>query len=100
MIMVEFGAKLKGLRRGAGLTQKQLAERLGITASVVSYYELATRTPSPDVLIKLSGIFHISVDELLGLEHPQPFPLDISGLSDADIDYLRQTIEILKRKKR
>lgn len=45
MIMVEFGAKLKALRLASGLTQKQLAERLGITTSVVSYYELSERSP-------------------------------------------------------
>ena len=97
--MVDFGTKLKELRKSAGLTQKQLADRLGVTSSVVSYYELAARTPSPDVLVKLAGIFHVSVDELLGLVPPQSFPLDISGLTDEDIQYLRQTIEILKRKR-
>ncbi len=81
------------------MTQKQLAERLGITASVVSYYEMAERIPSPEILIKLSGIFHISVDELLGLERPRPSPLDVSGLTDEDIRYLQQTIDILKRRK-
>ena len=97
--MVDFGEKLKELRKSAGLTQKQLAERLGITSSVVSYYELSERTPSPEVLIKLSGIFHVSVDSLLGIEQTQTSPLDISGLTDEDIQYLRQTIDILRRKK-
>ena len=97
--MVEFGAKLKALRKASGLTQRQLAERLGITTSVVSYYELSERSPSPDVLVRISQVFHVSVDSLLGIEQSSIFPLDITGLTDDDIRYLQQTIDILKRKK-
>ena len=66
--MVDFGDRLKKLRQGEGLSQQQLADRLGVTKSVVSYYELRERYPSPEVLIKLSVIFHTSTDFLLGLE--------------------------------
>ena len=38
--IVDFGLKLKMLRKQAGLTQQQLATQLGITKSVVSFYEL------------------------------------------------------------
>ena len=98
MIMVDFGTRLKELRKSAGLTQKQLADRLGITASVVSYYELSERTPSPEVLVKLAGIFHVSVDDMLGITRPQPFPLDTSGLTEADLRFLQQTIDYLRQK--
>lgn len=43
--MVDFGNRLKQLRLAAGLTQKQLADKLRITKSVVSYYELQERSP-------------------------------------------------------
>ena len=36
--MVDFGAKLKQLRLEEGLTQQQLADRIGVTKSVISYY--------------------------------------------------------------
>ena len=45
MNMVDFGNRLKQLRLAAGLTQKQLADKLRITKSVVSYYELQERSP-------------------------------------------------------
>lgn len=96
--MVDFGAELKKLRKASCMTQRQLADRLGVTPSVVSYYELSERTLSPDVLRKIAGIFHVSVDSLMGMEHPRSFPLDISGLTDEDLEYLKQTIDILKRK--
>ena len=97
--MVEFGRRLKQLRQNAGLTQKQLAQKMGITASVVSYYELSVRNPSPEILIKLSYIFHTTTDYLLGLDSPPKYPLDLSGLSDDDIQFLQQTIDMLKRKR-
>ncbi len=45
--MVDFGERLRKLRTEAGMTQTELAKRLNITKSVVSYYELRERTPSP-----------------------------------------------------
>lgn len=94
--MVDFGYKLKELRTQAGLTQKQLAEKIQVTKSVVSYYELQERYPSPEVLIKLSNIFHVITDFLLGLEANQI--LNISGLDDEDIQLLQHTINVLRNK--
>jgi len=96
--MVEFGKRLKELRNNAGLTQKQLAEMLGVTSSVVSYYELSERNPSPEILVKLSKIFHISTDKLLGMDESVDSPLDISGLTDDDLAYLKTTIDMLRKK--
>lgn len=94
---MDFGRKLKTLRKQAGLTQKQLATQLGVTKSVVSFYELQTRSPSPDVLAKLSMIFHVSVDYLLGLDNRET--IDVSGLSEADVGALRILIASLRTKK-
>ncbi|MGM9644065.1 MAG: helix-turn-helix domain-containing protein [Eubacteriales bacterium] len=94
--MVNFGEKLKQLRTDAGMTQAELASRLNVTNSVVSYYELHERTPSPEVLIKLSGIFHVTTDYLLGINHNKL--LDVSDLSDDDMKFLLLTIETLRKK--
>ncbi len=94
--MVDFGEKLKTMRKEAGMTQKDLADRLGITKSVVSYYELQERTPSPDVLIRLAGIFHVTTDYLLGLNHRKM--IDVSDLSEEDMHFLLITIETLRKK--
>lgn len=59
---MNFGDKLKMLRTGQNLTQQQLATRLGVQKSVVSYYESGERTPSTDVLIKLARVFHTTID--------------------------------------
>ena len=93
---MNFGEKLKTLRTEAGMTQTELAKRLSITKSVVSYYELQERTPSPDVLIQLADIFHVTTDYLLGIDHKKM--IDVSDLSDEDMHFLLITIETLRKK--
>lgn len=96
VVAVDFGQRLKELRVQAGMTQLQLAQRMGVTKSVVSFYELQERTPSPDILVKLSGIFKVSTDYLLGLDPRET--IDISGLSREDIAIMRALAESLHQK--
>ncbi len=91
---MDFGGKLKELRTQAGLTQLQLGDLIGVTKSVISFYELQERTPSPDVLIKLAGVFHVTTDYLLGLDKRET--LDISDLDKDDIAILRGMTERLR----
>lgn len=93
--IVDFGLKLKMLRKQAGLTQQQLATQLGITKSVVSFYELQARSPSPEVLAKLAQIFHVSTDYLLGLDARET--IDVSGLDEKEIFALRTLVENLRK---
>jgi len=95
--MVDFGKTLKTLRQKAGLTQKQLAERLWLSKATVSYYEQSIRYPSPEVLIKISKVFHVSTDYLLGMEDKKQV-LDVTDLTDEDIRFLEDTIVLLRRK--
>ena len=97
--MVDFGENLKMLRQNAGLTQKQLAERLWISKATVSYYEQSLRCPSPEILIKLSNIFHVSTDYLLGMENKKQ-TLDVTDLSDEDIKLLQDIIKRLRNTKK
>ncbi len=95
---MDFSNRLRELRTQAGLTQLQLAQRLGITKSVVSFYELSERAPSPDVLVRLAKIFHVSTDYLLGLEKRET--IDVTGLSKHDIVLLRALADSLRTQKR
>ncbi|MBQ7119558.1 MAG: helix-turn-helix transcriptional regulator [Oscillospiraceae bacterium] len=78
------------------MTQKNLADRIGVTKSVVSFYELRERTPSPEVLVKLATIFHVSSDYLLGIEKGKH--IDISGLDSDDEKAVRAVVEQLRKK--
>lgn len=72
------------------MTQSQLAAQLGITKSVISFYELRERAPSPEVLIKLAHLFHVSADYLLGIERQAA--IDVSGLTASQVSAVQQII--------
>ena len=93
---MNFGERLKELRHGQKLTQQQLAARLGVAKSVVSYYESGDRFPSYDVLIKIAHTFHTTTDYLLGIERDRV--IDVSGLTDTEIAVLTNLVEIIRGK--
>lgn len=93
---MDFGKRLKTLRKQASLTQQQLASRIGVTKSVISFYELQERSPSPEILIKLAGVFHVSTDYLLGLDRRNT--IDVSGLDDEDIAILCTIAQRMRKK--
>lgn len=95
--MQSFGKRLKALRLKAGLTQQQLAERIWVSKAAISNYELFERTPSPEILVKLSRVFHVSTDYLLGLDCEKK-TLDVTGLKAEDIEFIEHTIEFLRNK--
>ena len=94
---MNFGEKLKSLRISQRLTQQQLADRVGVAKSVVSYYESGDRYPSYDVLIKIARIFHTTTDYLLDVSKDSV--VDVTGLSEEDIAVVRTVAEALKRKR-
>ena len=97
--MVDLSIKLKALRQQAGLTQKQLGERIGTTKATISYYELSERTPSPEMLIKLAGVFHVSTDYLLGVGTAGR-TLDVSGLSEENVQLMQHLVDALRENSR
>ncbi len=58
--------KIKILRIKENMTQWELAEKLGVSASAVGMYEQGRREPDAKTLMKIARIFSVSVDELLG----------------------------------
>lgn len=95
--MVNMGEKLKSLRIEKKLTQKQVADRIGLAISAVSSYESGSRYPSYDVLVRLAHIFHVSTDYLLGMTDQRN--IDVTGLSDHEIELISQLVETLRNKK-
>ncbi|NLK38546.1 MAG: helix-turn-helix transcriptional regulator [Epulopiscium sp.] len=62
----EFKNRLRQLRNEAHLTQAQLAKELNYGYTAIANYESGRNQPSIEGLIKLSQVFHVSVDYLLG----------------------------------
>lgn len=63
--------KLYELRRTAGLSQEELAEKLSVSRQAVSKWENGAAQPELAKLIELSRLYGVSVDELLSLEEAE-----------------------------
>ncbi len=64
--MNEFAKRLKLIRKAQKLTQERLAEKAGITRSMVARYETGQVTPSIEVLLSLANALNVTTDYLLG----------------------------------
>lgn len=60
-----LGIRIAALRHQAGLSQKALANRLGVSASTVGMYEQGRREPSAGRLVEMAAVFGVSTDYLL-----------------------------------
>ncbi|MFM9328317.1 helix-turn-helix domain-containing protein [Paenibacillus mesotrionivorans] len=64
--MFTCGDKIALLREKRGLTQEDLANKIGISRASLSHYEKNRREPDYTTMTKLADFFHVSVDYLLG----------------------------------
>lgn len=67
---MKFGEKLAGLRKKAGMSQEDLAEKLEVSRQAVSRWEAGSTLPDAVNLLKLSDLFCVSADALLRDEMP------------------------------
>ena len=62
---MEFNEKLQELRKGKGLTQEELAEKLFVSRTAISKWESGRGYPSIDSLKEISRYFSVTIDELI-----------------------------------
>ena len=95
----KFSERLKKLRLEKGLSQKELAERIGLTAPAITAYEKGNRSPNGATLTALSNVFMVSPDYLLGhsdepnMVKPWDDLENIPELSNS-INYIKHAYEI------
>lgn len=94
--MVDFSVRLKQLRNDKHLTQAQVAERIGVTTSMVSAYESDLKAPGLDTIIRIANLFGVTVDYLLCREDKRF--IDISDLDDEEAAVICNMVEILRKK--
>ena len=70
MMNFDFGANLRALRNGKGLTQEQAAELLNVSKQSVSRWETGITWPDIAFLPQLASFYGVSVDALLGVDKP------------------------------
>ncbi|MGH8021011.1 MAG: helix-turn-helix domain-containing protein [Opitutaceae bacterium] len=68
----DYGRHLVALREAAGITQQQLAAKLGVHHSNIAFWERATNPPRGEVLPKLAEALGVSADELLRVAPTKP----------------------------
>lgn len=73
---IETADRLIMLRKRKGLSQEELAEKLGISRQAVSKWERAESSPDVDNAIQLSRLYNVSLDELFGNKPEYEIELD------------------------
>lgn len=64
----DFGRRLADLRKQRGLTQRQLADKIGVSYRMIAYYEAESKHPPAHLLLPLAKALNVSADELLGIK--------------------------------
>lgn len=67
-----IGERLRALRKEAGLTQKELGERLGVSASMIGQYETNLRNPKFETLEKICDVLNVSMSEFIDMSALSP----------------------------
>lgn len=89
-----LGQRIRELRISFGWNQVELAEKLNISKQTVSNWENDNIQPSIEMLVRVSKVFRVSTDYLLGLE--QTPRLDIQGLPLSVVAHIALLIEDYK----
>ena len=72
MRMKTIGEKIREYRRKADMTQEKLASAMNVTFQTVSKWETGVASPDLSLIVPLARLFHVSTDELLGVNETEP----------------------------
>ena len=97
-----FNENLKIAREKRGLSQKEVAEGIGVAKSTYSLYESGNREPNVQTIKKIADILNTSADELLGInEEPQTIAAHFDGdeYTEEELNEIRQFANFVKSKR-
>ncbi|MCI8403998.1 MAG: helix-turn-helix transcriptional regulator [Clostridia bacterium] len=93
---------IRNLRREKGLTQNELAKKIGVSRTCVSNWESGARIPDCVAVIKIAAIFQVPVDYVYGMtDHryniniPEYFEIDFSKLNPEGMNMLYEYYKYL-----
>lgn len=89
--------RLKEARIKINLSRKEVAEHFDISSSIIAGYETGYRTPSTEVLIKLSGLYQCSLDYLVGKTKENQIVIDRDGLTPFQVSAIYTIVEAMKK---
>lgn len=90
--------RIRYLRDKAGMTQTDLANRLGISRSAVNSWEMSFSSPSLANIIEMTQLFHVSSDYLLSLS--DKITIDISSLSNEEKEIVIRLVHCFEDNKK
>lgn len=99
----KFNENLKNAREKRGLSQKDVAEKIGVAKSTYSLYESGNREPNVQTIKKIADLLKITADELLGLdEEPQTIAAHFDGdeYTADELDEIRNFAAFVKSKRK
>ena len=64
--MKDMGTRIKSAMLEAGMSQRELAKKAGITEGAVSRYMSGSRTPDASTMVKLADALNVTTDYILG----------------------------------
>ena len=89
--VIMFPEKIKELRKSKKFTQKDVAEKIGITRPAYTAYEIGKRQPDFETLQKIADLYEVSIDYLLGREEiensPQYTSVDLDKMLDSAMSF-------------
>lgn len=100
--MGEYLKRLKELRLAKGISQKEIAEYLGITTAAYSLYERGNREPNLTILKKIAEYYKVSMDDLLEMsDEPQTVAAHLDGddFTEDEKKEIQQFVEFVKSKR-
>ena len=83
--MEELSKRLQRLRKQAGLTQEEVADRFGISPQAISKWETGASAPDISILVELAEMYRVSVDELLGKDRDKTVVLPPEERKDINL---------------
>ena len=89
--------KIRYLRDKSGMTQTDLAKRLGISRSAVNSWEMSLSSPSLVNIVEMTQIFHVNADYLLSMS--SRLLVDISALGNDEREIILKLISCLSENK-
>lgn len=97
---MKFGDKLLGLRKKNGLSQEELAEKLGVSRQSVSKWESNNAYPETDKIVQICNLFNCSMDDLINDEISDIGQIErkeknnISTYIDSFLEFITKTINM------
>lgn len=88
---VTIGEKIRSLRKEKGLTQKELGEKLGVSASMIGQYETSVRKPKYETVEKIAAVLGVHITDIVDMS-------DISPSLNASIPLMENLNAIFKRR--